>query len=219
MVLNYKLMVVISKLSDLEPKYAARRIVLDGQRFLGNWRGQTVNQDRQNDCLFMHALAGWVKENRFEYRDIYKRFNSDLNKSGVKVSYDSCVAPFLKEAMLGAMILTLSKISKSYTNSTFTGCDEASVKNYSALAYVLLNEFNLGTVSEIDPMARCSYLRAFSRLVTSIDDGHKTDPSLALIQWHPSYSNDVLLQQLNNEIGAIETVVVASPSEEGRLAL
>lgn len=230
MKLSEKLTELLPKLSDIEAKYTERRGELDKQRFLANWRWSTENPERKNDCNFIGAVVGWVGEqsNRLEYLEKYEDVDPKLKQSiaavnesslsekekqkEVKKLHDSAVLPYLGQAMLGAMVLTLSKITKSYTSARLTGCDEATVKSYSALAYVLLNGFNLKQLSDIDPLARLSYLQSLVRFIQVMDAGHQKNKSLASYQWHLSYSNEALLQQLSAAIASVEFEIASIPA-------
>lgn len=236
MTLPLKLTDILAKLSDLEEKYIARRSDLDKQRFLGNWRWSTENTERKNDCKFIGTVVGWVgdQSNRLEYLKNYgdddpqlselitsanaSSLNEDEKDKVKRKMYEISICPFLRQAILGAVVLTLSKITKSYTGARLSGCDEATVKSYSGLAYVLLNEFNLEKLSDIDASERLSYLKSLDRLIKVLDAGHKKNKSLEAIQWHPSYTNEVLLQQLSSEIASLELEKVSAIVETKALS-
>lgn len=234
MLLTEKLNDVILKLRGIEAKYLDRRTTLDSQRFFGSWRSSTVNAERKNDCTFIQTVVEWIDDlgNRREYLEkfgnmdpIFRHLNSHewsdetAKTKGLKRVYDESLVPYLSQVMLGAMILTLAKITQSYTGLGVIAYDEGAVKNYSALAYVLMNEFNIEKLSDIDAPGRRTCLRSLVRFISIMEAAHQQEKSSAAIQWHPSFANEVLLQQLSKEINAIEPEIAATAGQNKVTAL
>lgn len=234
MFLTEKLNDVIAKLSDIEEKYLGRRTTLDSQRYFSGWRASTDNVERKNDCVFIQRVVEWIADqgNRMEYLEkfgsmdpVFKHLGNDeplddntKNKMLKKV-YDISVVPYLSQAMLGAMVVTLSKITQSYTGLRIGAYDEGAVKNCSALAYVLVSEFNIDKLSDIDASKRLVYLRSLERFILVMEAAHQQDKSLSVIQWHPSFANEALLQQLSTQIQVIEREIAATADQNKASAL
>ncbi len=210
----------VIKLRGIGCKYDELRKELDSRRYFATWRPATETQDRKNDYIFLEKIANWIEEHKLDYLSKYVPLDDTFKKqSADKLSYSAAVAPFLTEVMLGATMLTLLKITKMYTGAWIGGADETSVKHRSALARVLFEAFGIEKVSDLDSLVCRDYLISLSRFINTISVGQKTNASSeAPVQWHPSCTNDELLKQLSDEIGLIERVV-ASPSDEGKVAL
>ncbi|ASQ44879.1 hypothetical protein [Legionella clemsonensis] len=171
--------------NQLTIAYTEKRKEKDLNRFLGSIRPATHNSDRINDIQFIQTLAQHISNNRATYSQVDVSFKDQ--------DYALVVAPFLKEALSGAMLLDLMKITKSY------GDDEASVKNNSALGNVILDLFKIDGLSEVplDKQKRClEALKTYIQVYDSQAKATKESP----IQWHATRKNAELSKIIEREI-------------------
>lgn len=209
---------VIAKLSVIDKLYNEKRLAFDKNRHFGGWRASTANPQRKQDCVFIQTIADWIQKNKFGFGETYGSYDEIFKGMKAGANYSNDIAPFLKQAMLGACLLTALKINRSYMLAWVGRCQEVSVKQYSALASILLDGFGVEKLSDVSLIASRDYLAAFVRFIEMIDKQQKEIASTSPQQWHPEYTNDVLLQQVKTELGQVETAISAM-SEEQRTAL
>ncbi|KTD07451.1 hypothetical protein [Legionella jamestowniensis] len=174
--------------NQLEITYAEIRKEKDSNRFLGSIRPATYNSDRINDMQFIKTLAQHISDNKANYSNVDASFKGQ--------DYALVVAPFLKEALSGALLLDLLKITRSYKG------DETSVKKNSALGNVILDLFKIDGLSEVplDKQKKC--LEALKTYI-QIYDAHAKANNENPIQWHGQRANTELRKIIEREIKTI----------------
>lgn len=149
---------VLKDLKKLSTEYKEARSKMDNDRFLGSIRPATNNLKRQQATEFLENLAEWISTNKMVYKDLDKRFTDS--------DYSDEVAPFLKRAISGAMLLELINLYGS----------DGSIRNDSALGGLLLNQFGIKHFSEApkDKIIEC--LKDFQDVLDVIYQSHEKDP-------------------------------------------
>ncbi|KTD22700.1 Uncharacterised protein [Legionella lansingensis] len=182
--------------TKLDQAYAKNRTINDKNRWFNSLRPATHNTDRLQDIQFIKNLSKYISENKFLYEKIDPAFKGK--------SYPWVIAPFLKEALSGAMLLDLSKITVSYG-------DEKATKKNSALAKVILDVFTINGLSEVPINKRKTCLESLKQCIEAIDTFTKENGQ-EKIQWHPGKSNKIVLTEITHELEALTKKI---ESEEG----
>ena len=177
---------LLSTSKRLVTSYQVMRDQFDSQRIFASIRPKTHNPERLNDAACIEKLATYIMNNKFNYQSIDLRFKKD--------DYAKVVAPFLKEALSGALLLELIKITNTYTN-------EEDVKKNSALAKIILNVFSINKLSDIpsEQVSKCltNFLR-FMEVYEQIEKNKNSNQPL-----HATKSIEDIKQEISNELSKL----------------
>lgn len=170
--------------ASLHERYTEARQNRDKARYLSAFLPETTNPDRKNDITFIQTICQHVEAHKNEYDTYDKDFET--------ANYAIVIAPFLKKAMTGAFMLTLSEIHNSY--KILTPC--------SALEDVILEIFSLKSFEEIPAQELIDNLKALERYLTKTQHLKKENDA----SWHPSMTDTALFKQLSDTITRVNTL-------------
>jgi hypothetical protein len=163
---------LVKIIAKLDSSYTSAREVLDKQRYFAAVRAKTVNPDRMVDIEFIQSVARNVAANK----NAYHSFDNNFPEK----TYTGKTAPFLKNAMVGAMLLSLIEI----TTVDYFWLGEEAVKKRSALGQCILNILSIDKLSDVphDEIKAC--LEALESYLETVNRRSETR-----IKWHPQKEN------------------------------
>lgn len=176
-----------TSIANLKANYEERRKVKDLNRFFGSYRAPTINISRLNDIEFIQNVAKSIKENK----NYYDRMDPVFSKT----DYSKTTAPFLRRVLSGALIFNLIKITQTYSS-------EKKVKDYSALAEVILNVFGIDKLSDLPTDFQKECLEDLKRYMV-ITNLHLKKESKELISWHPEKTIKQIKMKINEIISQL----------------
>ncbi|STX28830.1 Uncharacterised protein [Legionella beliardensis] len=166
----------------LVSSYQVTRDQFDSQRIFASIRPKTHNPERLNDAACIEKLATYIMDNKFNYQNLDLRFN--------KADYAKVIAPFLKEALSGALLLELIKITNTYSK-------EEDAKN-SALAKIILDVFKINKLSDVPTEQLNKCLTNFLYFIEVYEQA-AANKNLN-IPLHQTKSNEDLKQEISSEL-------------------
>lgn len=164
--------------NQLKTLYQKERAVMDGARFFGSFRGKTTNPERLHDIDFIRSLA-----NHMALKGTFYVTGKQKSTHGLMYSSSDETINSLTTALSGAFLIQVIKISDDYVS-------KSSVRFRSALAKLVLNFFNVETVSEIP---RSEIHRCLSSLKNYLEATTRTPIE---VKWHKTKSNAELFQDI-----------------------
>ncbi|KTD23380.1 Uncharacterised protein [Legionella lansingensis] len=173
--------------------YKEERQLMDKNRFLASYRGETNNPNRSSDINFICTVAKNIDKNRYQYQTLARIFRKETPNN-------QQITEFLRRALAGVYLLHLDKINNEYTF-------ESSVKDRSALAKLLCELFEVEKFSEIPALTikNClNDLKLYLRFMTT--------NAGANLRWHESKSNEILFKEITDAIPDVEPSTQASLS-------
>ena len=187
---EYKLDKLQEAANGLTESYKHTRMEMDQRRTLGFLRPYTQNPDRLNDIQCIKKITAYINKNKFLYR------HTSSSSGYINSLYNKEIAPFLKQAIVGAFLFELLKITSIYTDDT--------VRGNSALGEVILDLFEIDKLSQFpkDKLTEC-----LSSLQQFIQNMAEKEP---LRQWHETMTN----QQLIDNIAELLKKIVPFPAAE-----
>lgn len=154
---------------QLETIYRTEQHIKDINRLFGKILPYTTTFPYIEDCKFIQNLSSWISDHKFEY------------ESNPALRYEQNIAPLLKNAILGSMLLLLIKI-------------EMDPDSGNTLRSLLLDFFKIQQLRDIPTEISHQYLSALHRVFKKICERETANPWLPLTNWHPQLSNQALLE-------------------------
>ncbi len=182
---RYTLSALLAYSKSLKSDYQAKRQIMDIARIGGSWRPYTHAKQRLDSIKFIEDLTQFVMENRYNYRSTIFTDRT----------YTQVVEPLLIRIILGAYMLELINITQSYSSET-------SVKNDSALGFIILNFFEIEKLSDIPKEIQSDCLASLRSYLTKIPE-KEVNPS------HPTKNRD----NITAEISSALKMIVPHPGE------
>ena len=174
---------LLKQSKDLVETYKKKRTEYDSQRMFASIRPGTINPERINYAEFIKNLAEHIDKIKFKYAT----FDVSVKSS----SYEKEIAPFLKNVITGAMLLDLINITESYFF-------KSNVENKSALSKAILEIYGIDRFDDIPS----------DRLEKCLEDLTKYLNVFSTIQFHPSKSNEELLNKIDGHTRSINKSAV-----------
>lgn len=176
---EYRLENLLTASQNLRSDYQKKRQEMDEARTLGKYRPYTHNQQRLDYITFIENLTKFVIENRYNYR--LTLFSSR--------SYDQVLTPLLTKIILGAYLLELINITKTYSAET-------SVLTDTALGAIILNFFKIEKLSDIANEIQADCLTSLQSYLTKI-------PVREKIFLHPLKNCDDFIAEISSFLKTI----------------